>query len=287
MIISGKDIENSINLLPQNTYSETAQMRFISSIGGSTEVSPNRAKSIKGENKNICIHEENLDVFSFFYNTSEKLQNEFRERFIKELGKDKYTHFIEMIVDQWSDGKSKRLKGEDLINFKKAIHHYLVSKNSKQLYCSNTLNDYNLTLFNGQDIEKIIELNKSMMQCAIEDWIEVHPNRFQFSTNNIYFRRGINAVLEGQSGSYIEKDYISSYSLAISVAEQFSQTGKNQRTIVNAEFGMFENRVLFFAPFIEGMNLKQIEIGVIPQFNKPLKFTYQTEIDNVKEYLLN
>lgn len=42
MIISGKDIENSINLLPQNTYSETAQMRFISSIGGSTEVSPNR-----------------------------------------------------------------------------------------------------------------------------------------------------------------------------------------------------------------------------------------------------
>lgn len=86
----------------------------------------------------------------------------------------------------------------------------MVSKNSKQLYCSNTLNDYNLTLFNGQDIEKIIELNKSMMQCAIEDWIEVHTNRFQISTNNIYFRRGINAVLEGQSGSYLEKDYISS-----------------------------------------------------------------------------
>lgn len=282
------DIENNINLLPQNTHSELTEMRFIASIGGDTGVSPNRVESIRDNKKTICIHEEELDAFTFFYEKSEELQKEFKESFIKELGEKKYRHYIAMILDQWSDGQSLRLKRNELTNFKKAIHTFLENNNSKkQVYCLTSLDDYNLTLFTGHDIDKIIELNKSMMQYVIEDWIEARPNGLQISTNNIYFRRGLNFELEGRTGIYTEKDYISSYTLSLSIAEQFSQTGKNQRTIVNTDFGMFEDRVIFFAPFIEGMNPKQIEIGIIPQFNKPLTYTYQTEIGNIKEYLLN
>lgn len=288
MTILENDIENSINLLPQNAHSELTEMRFIASIGGDTGISPNRVESIKNQEKTICIQEEKLDLFSFFYEKSEELQKEFKERFIKELDENKYKYFIDMILDQWSDGKSKRLKGNQLTDFKKAIHVFLKNNNlRKQIYCLTNLDNYNLTLFTEYDIQKIIELNKSMMQCVIEDWIEARPNGVQISTNNIYFRRGLNFELEGTTGIYTEKDYISSYTLSLSIAEQFSQTGKNQRTIINAEFGMFEDRVIFFAPFIKGMNLKQIEIGIIPQFNKPLTYTYQTEIGNIKEYLLN
>ncbi|KQO89179.1 hypothetical protein ASF36_23745 [Methylobacterium sp. Leaf90] len=68
--------------------------------------------------------------------------------------------------------------------------------------------------------------------------------------------------------TYKEWDYINSYSLAFSAPEKFAQMQAGRTpAIINGDFHKFDGRVLFFSPFIRGMVVGQLEVGVIPSAN--------------------
>lgn len=95
------------------------------------------------------------------------------------------------------------------------------------------------------------------------------------------------------SRPYREWDYLNSYSLAVSVSEKFSLPSKQKvgttsdvRTLVSGDWRLFQDRVLFFSPFIPTMAPCQLEFGVIPS-GKSLPIHSQGLHAGVHEYLLD
>jgi len=67
-----------------------------------------------------------------------------------------------------------------------------------------------------------------------------------------------------------ELHYLSSYSIALTPVEQFAQTWTDATrdagvpSIFSAPLPAIQNRVVAFAPFIEDMDLRQLELVVAP-----------------------
>ena len=138
---------------------------------------------------------------------------------------------------------------------------------------------------NVHDIAKILGLNNELFDFYLQKWIsEEHPKGEQISTENIYFRKGlINKNLEQ---IYSDKNYINSYTLSRTVSEQFAtMTSDSNKKNINTEYGLFQDRILFFTPFIKGIEKTQIEIAVIPYIGKlePIK---QGIFGGIEEYIL-
>lgn len=267
-----------INLLEQYQYTSLGMTRTFNSIGTGLI---DREESIKGKIKKINSKEIKSEAFEYFYNNIE-LQKDFKDRFCKEVGKEKYIKFCSIIIDQWSDGKSKRIKEKELKALKLSIHNYLESLD-KTIYCKSEILTNIYTTFNINEIKIILKINEEMIDYAIQDWIKKHERGDEFSSNEVYFRRGIN-VKFNKKDIYYENDYINSYTLSTTIAEQFSQTGNSKRTIVHGEYGIFYNRILFFAPFIKGLE-GQLEVGIIPHYEE-ITYNWQKNIAETDEYIL-
>ena len=268
-----------INLLKQYTFSQLSEDRFISSIGnGIIE----RAESIHGQTKEIEIDEVYAENFNYFFN-NEELQEDFKERFCNELGEENFEKYINIITNYWYDGKRLRNDTSEIKSFKYSIYNYL-NKNFKEFYCLSKEPEEIELMFESFQIEKILKINSDILDYAIDNWLGSHPKKDLFGTNDIYYRRGINNKFNRGVEQYNENDFINSYTLSSTVAEQFSQTGNNIRFIVSGEMGLFNNRILFFSPFLKGFQ-KQIEIGVIPHTQK-LNIVFSNTIGEIDEYTI-
>lgn len=269
-------MEDFTNLIQ---YNNSSLLTYYRNINGLYIASMNRSESIVGKTKEISEKEavhENFNIFD-----TNKYQLDFKERFIKDLGEDKYKRFCKILINNWKDGYKKRTNSNDILELKSAIYEYLKIMNSDNIYYMSQKPNFTSNGFSKNDIKKILNINEKIFQIAIEDWIDSHSE--EFSTNDVYFRRGINAEFNDKD-LYFENDFINSYTLSITIAEQFSQTGSSKRSIISGEFGVFYDRILFFAPFIEGLE-GQLEIGIIPHVS-PLYLEYSGTIDAIDEFIL-
>lgn len=138
-------------------------------------------------------------------------------------------------------------------------------------------------------LSKLLTLNGSLLERTIDDWIEARTSSRSIASTDIFLRRDlVLASIFEDSHIYVERDYISSYSLSTTVAEQFAKATTEQGAtpaILNADWAYFKERILFFAGFVPGIIAVQFEVGVSPA-SRPDVLTFQGVHAGVAEYLI-
>jgi hypothetical protein len=287
-----KDIHKAITSasLPQYINSHAFSVRTLAAIHKeNTEIVRNQ----KNDGFQFVDNSEMIaDSLEYFVTNKKTMENEFFYDLCKVIGKSDAQIFCEVISKDWYLGKghSNDFRVEKL---KASISIYLSSlydsTSGLELLVKNPTLSTNIEpLLSAQQIFEILTLNDQMMFRYIEEWKSNHCNSYSISTDDIFLRRGLS--LDGEintSDGYKEWDYINSYSLSFSAPEKFTQIKNgNIRVIINGDLELFSNRMLFFSPFIPGMDVKQLEIGIIP-CKTLLPIYYQGNHAGILEYIIN
>lgn len=276
-------------LLPQNQSSELIKERMLEAIHfEDTEI-----ERVDNNLEPIAVRKKELDsdALCYFYENKES----FRDEFIDELeqcgiSSDDYISFCDVIAKEWITG----FPSERVLRLKKSILKYFQEINQghpkfeKIIRSSVDELTHVEPLISTKTLLKILSINHQMLCEHIEKWKALHPDRYKISNGDIFLRRGLhlNTNLDTLN-SYIEQDFINSYTIALTVAEQFSQYDSPQFPVhINGDMGLFENRVLFFSPFIPNMEVGELEFGIIPS-EKPLPIHYQRSHGGIHEYILD
>lgn len=270
------------SLLPQYRESEDVFARFLVTAHEGADPEIARTEYIKRE-RSVRPTELELDALDFFASNETNLKDEFYHDLKEEVDEAKAKRFCEILADAWSDGYTRR-KGGEVLPIRASVEVYLKYISGRQ-----PTTDTSHALFTPREICKLLELNWRMLHTAVEDWIETHPRNDEFASSSVFFRRGL--VLQKlfkDDHRYKELDVISSYTLSVTLAEQFANTHREDEksAIVNADFYLFSDRLLFFSPFVPGMKSSQLEAGVIPG-EKPARLKYMGIHRGVGEYLLD
>jgi hypothetical protein len=204
--------------------------------------------------------------------------------------------FCKVVAEDWFDGGRLRREGK-CQRLKRSVLDYLFMVAGCSLPLDQVVrNGEDLSevepLIAAEDVEKIITVNNQMLYRHVEAWKTCHPNNDNMSNSDVFLRRGV--VLDSEidiSKPYREWDFISSYSIAFSASEKFSQmitrgNASSKSALINGELAIFTDRVLFFSPFIPGMAVGQLEFGIIPSI-KPLPIHYQGVHGGILEYIVD
>lgn len=205
------------------------------------------------------------DRLNWFADNKSKLENEFHTGLVERIGDTKARAFIDLLNQFWFDGRSSRTKGR-ILDLTRSVASYarMVAKPGVQLVANDAL-EVGAELLSPEEVASVLGLNQQMLHWAIDDWIASRPNSETLSRDDVYVVRGISlATSPAESKRFQELNYIASYSLAISVGEQFSQTNKGTPTLIHTPIDTFADRTLFFAPFVPEMTPNQFELGIIP-----------------------
>jgi hypothetical protein len=237
--------------------------------------------------------ELDVDLLRFFVDRKAELEAEFVGELSKAIGKVKTTLFCDTIASEWFDGRTKRLAG-NVLALKRSVKAYLETTIGGHLTIDHVVTLWDIesgdAMLTTEELVALLTLNDRMIEVLVDDWIAERPGASSISRSDIFFRRGI--ILETlfkDKHCYIERDYISSYTPSMSVAEKFSQNVKKDKVgipaLISADCDYFRGRILFFSGFIPVMDPRQIEIGMIPAHH-PDTLTFQGTHAGVAEYLV-
>ncbi|SDA63374.1 hypothetical protein SAMN03159443_01902 [Pseudomonas sp. NFACC15-1] len=274
------------SLLPQYAMSAAFTERFL--IAAHRESVPiERSPNSEGV-KFVDASELEVDLLTYFTENKEAFREEFSSELRNRLPGDIFTLFCEVLALEWFDGMSKR-KGGRCRRLKRSIHDYLCALNGSdaKIVQTDELPLDVAPLIDIEHIAAILTVNDQMIYRHIEAWKQSHPNSDIISDSDVFLRRGmsLNDKLN-VSEPYRERDFISSYSIAFSAPEKFSQIRDETPVLVNGEITLFAGRILFFSPFIPGMDATQLEFGVIPSV-MPQPISYQGSHGGIHEYIID
>ncbi len=275
-------------MLPQYQQSPAFMERFLDAIhekGKEIERAANRPGI-----KQVDKIEFQADFFTYFIENKSTMEVEFREELVKKIGEEKTLLFCKTIATDWYDGKGWR-NGSRVLGLKLSVKNYLseirnVGRKLSEVVVNETI-EIDKPLFTSKQIASILTVNDQLMVRHIEAWKDSRIDSRSISNDDIFLRRGLALDrLFNENEKYQEWDYINSYSLAFSTPEKFSQmvSGKIP-AIVNGDLNLFDGRILFFSPFVPGMNVGQIEAGVIPG-EIPDSIKFQGKHAGICEYVL-
>ena len=275
-------------LLPQNINSELIKERMLEAI----HFEDTDIERIDDNQKTIEVNDKELqsDALLYFYKNKKRFQNEFISE-LKQSGvsSEEYTNYCDVVAKEWITGRSL----DGVVRLKKSVHDYLreafpnIQLNTAIQSSIHEMSNIR-PLISTITLSKILSVNHQMLYEHLENWKALHPNRDNISNGDIFLRRGLqlNTNLDIPN-PYVEQDFISSYSIALTIAEQFSKFNKPKFSVhINGDWGLFEQRVLFFSPFIPHMEVQELEFGVIPS-KEPLPIHYQGLRGGIHEYLLD
>ncbi|OAZ93489.1 hypothetical protein [Halomonas sp. G11] len=276
-------------LLPQYQQSAAFMERFLIAAheeGASIVRSPNSTKI-----KMVDGSELEADVLSYFSDGIDEFRKEFSSELLERISCHELDLFCSVIAEEWFDGKRLRENGNPR-RLKRSVYDYLsrvsgITKPAEFIQVRESLSGVE-PLISAEAVAAILTVNDQMIYRHVEAWKQQHPNASHLSSNDVFFRRGLalKAPLN-TSEPYREWDFINSYSIAFSAPEQFSQMMEGRApAVVNGDMALFEGRILFFSPFVPGMDIGQLEIGVIPA-ESPLSVHYQGEHAGIMEYILD
>ena len=276
-------------LLPQYQQSAAFMERFLVAAheeGAPIVRSPNSTKI-----KMVDGSELEADVLSYFSDGIDEFRKEFSSELLERISCHELDLFCWTIAKEWFDGRRLRENGNPR-RLKWSVYDYLsrvsgITNPADFIQVRDSLSGVE-PLISAEAVAAILTVNDQMIYRHVEAWKQWHPNAKDLSSNDVFFRRGLalKAPLD-TSEAYREWDFINSYSIAFSAPEKFSQMmeGKDP-AVVNGDMALFEGRILFFSPFIPGMDVGQLEIGIIPA-ESPLSVHYQGEHAGIMEYILD
>jgi hypothetical protein len=277
-------------LLPQYSGSVAFMERFLVAIH--TEGAPIERSANKEKIKLVDGSELDADVLTYFTENRDAFRSEFVEELYGRIDAKDFDLFCEVVSQEWFDGKRLREDGRPRL-LKRSVHDYLNQIGVKAGTHPSFVQTQDLPidvapLIPVAAIAAILTVNDQMIHRHIEEWKHCHPNGDTLSNDDVFLRRGLalSADLD-TTVPYREWDFINSYSIAFSAPEKFSQmTRGSVAAIVNGDLELFKGRILFFSPFVPGMDVGQIEFGVIPS-ERPLPIHLQGRHGGILEYILD
>lgn len=277
-------------LLPQYQSSLAFMERFL--VAAHEEDVPiMRSPSNQGI-KLVDGSELSSDALDYFTMNTKSFREEFERELEEKISPEEFQIFCEVISKEWFDGKRLREKGRPY-RLKRSVHDYLQTVHGSSFSVQSLVQVQEdilhvEPLLSAEAIKAILSANDYLLHQFLEEWKREHPNCNELTNGDIFLRRGLALQSElDTSVPYREWDYINSYSIAFSAPEKFSQAGQGLiPAIVNAELSLFQGRVLFFSPFVPGMDVRQLEFGVIPS-GTLLPIHCQGRHADVLEYIID
>jgi len=239
--------------------------------------------------KAISTTENLVSGYSFFEENKEKMRQDYLERLTGSIiSEEKVQRFIKIIKDFWYDGRPERTTSDEIWEIKKSIRNYLIERTGSTKHTVKDENRDIKPLFETYQMGHLLHVTHEMFDHYIQDYLQLRQDCMENSSNRIYIHRGIRVDELLSEGEYYEYDYINSYSLAQSVPEQFTAIARNGkfRAMIGGCANDFSDQILAFAPFIPEMDIKQLELCIIPGIY-PLRVRYDGEYSGVHEYTLS
>ncbi|MBV1887004.1 MAG: hypothetical protein KUG61_07975 [Parvibaculaceae bacterium] len=254
--------------LSQNINDPYAVKRLFDDCNGSAAVE--RTKFASGTK--IMVNDElAARAFDFFKEKHAGWSDQFKDYVLsKEVPLHKYNVFVKSFASLWVDGRKRRQNSPEMQAIKVSIrdldcHRY---PNHAGKWVVNSVDNSVTPLFTIEEMGVIFDANNGLIEALLPDYIDCLGKDGPEALSELYVRRGV--CMPCVPKMRRELNYLSSYSLALGPVEQFAQTYTSSTkrngnpSIFSAPISAVQHRVVAFAPFIEGMDLAQLEFVVAP-----------------------
>lgn len=219
--------------------------------------------------------EERARAFQFFEDNHAKWSGEFRDYVLsRNVSAEKLDKFIESFATLWVDGRKTRQLSPEMLSIKASIRDLdiLCYPKAADRFVINELDGDVPALFTPREMAVIFTANSGLIDGLLPDYLDALGDEGPGSLDTVYVRRGV--FMEHPGGFRRELHYLSSFSLSLGPVEQFAHTGARSKktdcvpSIFSAPVSAIQDRIVAFAPFIEGMPLSQLEFVVAPPLEK-------------------
>lgn len=253
-------------------------------LGGESELHVSKP----GEAKRIDIWTESV-FYQFFNEFKSVYRQKFKDGLVEIIGDEPASQFLRA-VSLWGDGKAKRVKDPLVLGLKRSVMNAVqmktaeaetlqkrtitpapaeVSENQEdEADVETTAEEFELS---NDEVFAILELNQKLLAESISDcntWLrKIHAEPIDM--NEVLCFRGMTfqePVFTKERENYEPREFITSFSLSQSAAEQFAtmrSPDTGQSVMLCTFLNEISDRMLFFSPFID-MPTLQFEIGVVP-----------------------
>jgi hypothetical protein len=253
--------------IDSNLHDALAHQRLLDGGTGAARVV--RAACVAGT-KIMSAGEKILRGYKFVEARQAEWSAEFRSRLVSaDIDKAKIENFIRCFAQLWIDGKSRRQDSAEMMAIKASIRDLdRLRHPHADRYVLNAIDDSVHAMFSIDEMAAIFELNENLLEIFIPDYLDYLKGDGPGSINHLYIRRGV--LMPEIENIRKELHYLSSYSFALEPVEQFARTwtkatmGIGKPCIFAAPLPAVQKRVVAFAPFIEGMDIGQLELVVAP-----------------------
>lgn len=234
--------------------------------------------------KSMASEELRARAFNFFETKHARWVHEFKD-YVETRGVPlrKLAEYNRSFSQLWTDGRSSRQNSQAMQAIKASLRDFDQDRFPGLLdrFVINPVDTTVPPLFSIDEMAIIFDANSGLIDAFLPDYVDYLDGAGPDTLSELYIRRGVNMPSVEKYRS--ELHYLSSYSLALGPAEQFAQTftpsskEKGVACLFSAPLSAVQDRIVAFAPFVEGMNLAQLEIVVAP----PTTFT---SLDDHGEY---
>lgn len=257
-----------LSTLPHNLSDPLTRQRLLADSSGAA--SAERAAFAPGP-KVMDNDEIDARASDFFAQQQKKWSADFRGYVLgKGVPFAKFEMYLVSFATSWTDGRKRRQDSPEMLAVKASIRDFdrLCYPNQAGRYVINAVDESIAPLFTPEEMAAIFQANNGLLEAFLPDYLDHLGDEGPGSLGELYVRRGV--FMPKHDLVRRELHYLSSYSLALGPVEQFAQTwtpatqGLGIPSIFSAPLPAIQNRVVAFAPFIENMDLSQLEFVVAP-----------------------
>jgi hypothetical protein len=207
----------------------------------------------------------------FFEDHQSKWSEEFRDYVLdKGVPPAKLETYLVSFATSWVDGRKRRQDSPEMLAIKASIREFDRLVHPKQFgrFVINGVDEGIAPLFTPEEMAAIFQANNGLLEAFLPDYLDHLGDEGPGSLGELHVRRGV--FMPKHDEVRRELHYLSSYSLALGPVEQFAQTWTPATraggipSIFSAPLPAIQDRVVAFAPFIENMDLSQLEFVVAP-----------------------
>jgi len=261
--------------LPLNVSDPFLLDRLIADSTAKADVE--REPFVAGSKKTMSPDEAKSRRFEFFVAGQAMWSQDVRTRMLDEgISKTSVDTYRRAFACSWVDGSDRRQTSSAILAIKASVrdHDLHFHKGAPEKFVIRPIPDEQKALFTPEEMKLVFEINSNLLETVAQDYLEelnttdLIDASGPTSINEIVVRRGVRMPMAPKHR--MELYHLSSYSLALGPAEQFSVMWKaaNDKSgipsIFSAPLPAVQTRVVAFAPFVDGMALDQLELIVAP-----------------------
>ena len=196
----------------------------------------------------------------------------------------KIVSFMDVISRLWTDGFSSRYRSQEIQSIKNSFEDYDNTCGHCAYICNEDKkikNNITDRFFSEQEVASLLTVNDYMIGEFIDWYGGLFDHIDYLTVDEITIRRGLfiekEKIKVGSKLKLFEKNYFSSYSFSLSVAERFAQT-TNSKTkngealLISIPLSECLGRIVAFAPFIKNMSVLQFEFVLAPPIDEKMLF---------------